>query len=134
MNTQSSRSHSVFTLTLQSKMEKDGITQIQESKLNLVDLAGRKKNFFFFFFKKDVNENINIFIYLKNYIKIIGSERQKLTGTTGQRLLEARNINKSLSALGQVIQSLVDMNNNKKKVHVGYRNSKLTFLLKDSLG
>ncbi|ORX51143.1 kinesin-domain-containing protein [Piromyces finnis] len=102
MNTQSSRSHSVFTLTLQSKIEKDGITQIQESKLNLVDLAG--------------------------------SERQKLTGTTGQRLLEARNINKSLSALGQVIQSLVDMNNNKKKVHVGYRNSKLTFLLKDSLG
>ncbi|KAL6618057.1 kinesin-domain-containing protein [Neocallimastix californiae] len=102
MNTQSSRSHSVFTLTLQSKFEKDGITQIQESKLNLVDLAG--------------------------------SERQKLTGTTGPRLLEARNINKSLSALGQVIQSLVDISNNKKKVHVGYRNSKLTFLLKDSLG
>ncbi|ORX85129.1 kinesin-domain-containing protein [Anaeromyces robustus] len=102
MNTQSSRSHSVFTLTLQNKIEEDGITQIQESKLNLVDLAG--------------------------------SERQKLTGTTGQRLLEARNINKSLSALGQVIQSLVDINNNKKKVHVGYRNSKLTFLLKDSLG
>jgi len=102
INTQSSRSHSVFTLMLQSKMEKEGITQIQESKLNLVDLAG--------------------------------SERQKLTGTTGQRLLEAKNINKSLSALGQVIQSLVDINNNKKKIHVGYRNSKLTFLLKDSLG
>jgi len=43
MNTQSSRSHSVFTLTLQSKFEKDGITQIQESKLNLVDLAGKIK-------------------------------------------------------------------------------------------
>jgi len=61
MNTQSSRSHSVFTLTLQSKMEKDGITQIQESKLNLVDLAGRKKIFFFFFLKKML---MRILIYL----------------------------------------------------------------------
>ncbi len=47
------------------------------------------------------------------------------TDATGDRLKEAQNINKSLSALGEVINAL----GNKKATHVPYRNSKLTFLL-----
>lgn len=58
-----------------------------------------------------------------------GSERLLKTGATGQTLDEGRAINLSLSALGDVIATL-----RKKKGHVPYRNSKLTQILKDSLG
>ena len=51
----------------------------------------------------------------------------------GDRLKEAGMINKSLSALGSVINSLVDITEGKQR-HVHYRDSKLTFLLRDSLG
>lgn len=80
---------------------------------------------------------------------LAGSERQKLTATTGIRLKEAGSINKSLlgrlsnnmlcasmyncEALGNVINALVDISNGKPR-YVHYRDSKLTFLLKDSLG
>lgn len=66
-------------------------------------------------------------------IDLAGSERQKSTLATGDRLKEAGNINKSLSALGNVINSLVEISEGKSR-HVHYRDSKLTFLLKDSLG
>ena len=62
-----------------------------------------------------------------------GSERSKHTQAEGQRLKEASMINKSLSALGIVINSLVDISEGKTR-HVHYRDSKLTFLLRDSLG
>lgn len=62
-------------------------------------------------------------------IDLAGSERLSKTGATGQRLEEAKNINKSLSALGNVIEAL-----QQKAQHIPYRNSKLTFLLEDSLG
>ncbi|KAJ1658828.1 Kinesin-like protein kif15 [Dispira simplex] len=101
MNRESSRSHSVLTLIIQSKTTEGDIVDVRESRFNLVDLAG--------------------------------SERQKTAGTTGQRLKEAANINKSLSALGSVINALVDVANGKAR-HVHYRDSKLTFLLRDSLG
>ncbi|KAJ1901006.1 Kinesin-like protein kif15 [Kickxella alabastrina] len=103
MNRESSRSHSVLMLVIQSltQTEDTGLTEIRESTFNLVDLAG--------------------------------SERQKLANTSGLRLKEAANINKSLSTLGNVINSLVDIGNGKSR-HVNYRDSKLTFLLRDSLG
>ncbi len=67
-------------------------------------------------------------------IDLAGSERQKDTNATGERLKEAAQINKSLSALGNVIMSLVGSARSGRPRHVHYRDSKLTFLLKDSLG
>ncbi|KAG3099866.1 Kinesin-like protein [Phytophthora idaei] len=101
MNRESSRSHSVFILQLQSKeMTAEG-AKIRTSRFNLVDLAG--------------------------------SERQRSTDAAGERLKEAGSINKSLSALGNVILGLSEQSVGKHR-HVHYRDSKLTFLLKDSLG
>ena len=56
-----------------------------------------------------------------------------MTAAAGERLKEAGNINKSLTVLGCVINSLVEMSEGKQR-HIRYRDSKLTFLLKDSLG
>ncbi|KAF5745669.1 phragmoplast orienting kinesin 2 [Tripterygium wilfordii] len=68
-----------------------------------------------------------------NLVDLAGSERQKTSGAEGERLKEAASINKSLSTLGHVIMILVDVANGKPK-HVPYRDSRLTFLLQDSLG
>merc|ERR1711988_815965 len=65
-----------------------------------------------------------------NLVDLAGSERQSKTGASGDRLKEATKINLSLSALGNVISALVDG----KTTHIPYRDSKLTRLLKDSLG
>lgn len=96
MNEESSRSHSIFMLTLSQKDLKT--FEAKTGKLFLVDLAG--------------------------------SEKVKKTQASGQQLEEAKNINKSLSALGNVINALTDG----KSTHVPYRDSKLTRLLQDSLG
>uniref|UniRef100_A0A0D9Y105 Kinesin motor domain-containing protein n=1 Tax=Leersia perrieri TaxID=77586 RepID=A0A0D9Y105_9ORYZ len=68
-----------------------------------------------------------------NLVDLAGSERQRTSGAEGERLKEAANINKSLSTLGLVIMSLVDQAHGKQR-HVPYRDSRLTFLLQDSLG
>ncbi|KAJ0789479.1 putative plus-end-directed kinesin ATPase [Helianthus annuus] len=67
-----------------------------------------------------------------NLVDLAGSERQRSSGA-GERVKEASYINKSLSTLGLVIMSLVDVTHGKHR-HVPYRDSRLTFLLQDSLG
>jgi len=68
-----------------------------------------------------------------HFVDLAGSERQNKTAAQGERLKEAGNINKSLTVLGQVINSLVETSQG-KSTHIRYRDSKLTFILKDSLG
>merc|ERR1719450_1592750 len=82
--------------------------------------------------KDDEDKSKNVFAKL-NLVDLAGSERQKGTGATGQTLKEGANINKSLSALGNVINALVE-NANGKKVFMPFRNSKLTRVLQESLG
>ncbi|KAK4998352.1 hypothetical protein LTR66_002397 [Elasticomyces elasticus] len=106
MNETSSRSHAVFTLTLTQKRHdaETGMDTEKVAKISLVDLAG--------------------------------SERATSTGATGARLREGAEINRSLSTLGRVIAALADLSSGKKKNAsvVPYRDSVLTWLLKDSLG
>lgn len=106
MNSESSRSHAVFTITLTcSVFDADaGVTGEKVSKMSLVDLAG--------------------------------SERAVKTGAVGERLKEGSNINKSLTTLGLVISKLADSAAGKSKSDqfVPYRDSVLTWLLKDNLG
>ncbi|CAG8500612.1 8584_t:CDS:10 [Ambispora gerdemannii] len=113
MNETSSRSHAVFTLLLTQKRH-DAQTNMDSekvSRISLVDLAG--------------------------------SERANSTGATGARLKEGANINKSLTTLGKVIAALAEQSaaptgpkKGKKsaEIFVPYRDSVLTWLLKDSLG
>jgi kinesin family protein C2/C3 len=61
-------------------------------------------------------------------VDLAGSERVNKSGVKGKQLTEAKNINRSLSALGDVIEAL-----DKKRMHVPYRNSTLTRLLQDAL-
>jgi kinesin family protein 5 len=63
-------------------------------------------------------------------VDLAGSERIDKTGVVGVGLTEAQNINKSLTALGQVINALTDP----KASHIPYRDSKLTRMLQESLG
>ncbi|XP_073396580.1 uncharacterized protein [Physcomitrium patens] len=81
----------------------------------------------------ECDATINSRIGRLNLVDLAGSERHKSSGVDGERFREAASINKSLSTLGLVIMDLVDIANGKQR-HVPYRDSKLTFLLQDSLG
>ncbi|XP_049531776.1 kinesin-like protein Klp98A [Anopheles darlingi] len=105
MNDTSSRSHAIFTITFVQARYLNGLPSETVSKIHLVDLAG--------------------------------SERANATGATGQRLKEGAHINKSLVTLGSVISALAEQTNptnNKRVLYIPYRDSILTWLLKDSLG
>ncbi|CAM0512184.1 unnamed protein product [Fasciola hepatica] len=106
MNETSSRSHAVFTMVVTQKINdiKADVATEKVSKISLVDLAG--------------------------------SERADSTGATDVRLKEGANINKSLTTLGKVIAALADMSSKKKKKadFIPYRDSVLTWLLRENLG
>ncbi|CAG9532229.1 unnamed protein product [Cercopithifilaria johnstoni] len=107
MNTESSRSHAVFNIRLTQALTdmENAFAGEKMSKISLVDLAG--------------------------------SERAQKTGAIGKRLEEGGNINKSLTTLGMVISALAERshaNGMTKSKFIPYRDSVLTWLLKDSLG
>ncbi|XP_052416724.1 kinesin-like protein KIF18A [Carassius gibelio] len=81
---------------------------------------------------KTASLNPNVRVAKMSLIDLAGSERASATNTKGARLREGANINRSLLALGNVINTLA--NPKCKKTHIPYRDSKLTRLLKDSLG
>ncbi|XP_076970387.1 kinesin-like protein KIF18A isoform X2 [Tamandua tetradactyla] len=81
---------------------------------------------------KTASINQNVRIAKMSLIDLAGSERASATSAKGTRFLEGTNINRSLLALGNVINALADTK--RKNLHIPYRNSKLTRLLKDSLG
>ncbi|XP_047436689.1 kinesin-like protein KIF18A [Mugil cephalus] len=82
--------------------------------------------------EKTASLNPNVCIAKMSLIDLAGSERASATNAKGARLREGANINRSLLALGNVINALADPKS--KKAHIPYRDSKLTRLLKDSLG
>uniref|UniRef100_A0A8B9KEL1 plus-end-directed kinesin ATPase n=1 Tax=Astyanax mexicanus TaxID=7994 RepID=A0A8B9KEL1_ASTMX len=106
MNETSSRSHAVFNIIFTQRRHDSETDNTSEkvSKISLVDLAG--------------------------------SERADSTGAKGTRLKEGANINKSLTTLGKVISALAEVNKKKKKVEsfIPYRDSVLTWLLRENLG
>uniref|UniRef100_A0A672F709 Kinesin-like protein n=1 Tax=Salarias fasciatus TaxID=181472 RepID=A0A672F709_SALFA len=81
---------------------------------------------------KTASLNPNVCIAKMSLIDLAGSERASATNAKGARLREGANINRSLLALGNVINTLADPKS--KKTHIPYRDSKLTRILKDSLG
>lgn len=77
-----------------------------------------------------VNMDSAAHVSFLNLVDLAGSERADSTGTTGERLKEASNINKSLLTLSIVINKLSE----DPKGHIPYRDSKLTRMLQNSLG
>uniref|UniRef100_A0A4W5R7V2 Kinesin family member 13B n=1 Tax=Hucho hucho TaxID=62062 RepID=A0A4W5R7V2_9TELE len=105
MNEESSRSHAVFNIILTHTL-KDLQSGTSGEKVSKLSL-----------------------------VDLAGSERAAKTGATGERMKEGSNINKSLTTLGLVISALAEQGCGKNKTKfVPYRDSVLTWLLKDSLG
>ena len=82
--------------------------------------------------KSKVESSEKVMISKLNFVDLAGSERVKKTGSTGIALKEAAYINKSLTFLEQVVVALTDKT--RRKDYVPYRQSKLTHILKDSIG
>ncbi|XP_043079875.1 kinesin-like protein KIF14 [Puntigrus tetrazona] len=106
MNDKSSRSHSVFTLVM------------TQTKTEFVE----------------EEEHDHCITSRINLVDLAGSERCTSAQTSGERLREGASINKSLLTLGKVISSLSEQAQSRKKVFTPYRESVLTWLLKESLG
>uniref|UniRef100_A0A8D1EVA3 plus-end-directed kinesin ATPase n=1 Tax=Sus scrofa TaxID=9823 RepID=A0A8D1EVA3_PIG len=105
MNETSSRSHAVFTIVFTQK-KLDNETNLSTEKVSKISL-----------------------------VDLAGSERADSTGAKGTRLKEGANINKSLTTLGKVISALAEVSKKKKKTDfIPYRDSVLTWLLRENLG
>lgn len=114
MNNQSSRSHAIFTITLEQMHKPNQIFSVDGMPF------------------EDMSEDC---LYAKlHLVDLAGSERAKRTGSDGLRFKEGVHINRGLLALGNVISALGDEKKRKDGAHVPYRDSKLTRLLQDSLG
>lgn len=121
MNTTSSRSHTILTLRLETQRRRRG----DSSQL-------RSSNDFDSPYGRPVQSKLML-------VDLAGSERVRRSVSQGARLAEAKSINSSLSALGNVIAALADISTSSKQgyspstTHIPYRDSKLTKLLQDSL-
>ena len=150
MNKESSRSHLMFTLIIECRITDSSQTS-QEINHNHNDNNHISRNNITktpnFTRKRSRNLNKGKLVRTRtsrfNLVDLAGSERQSKTNATGDRLREAGNINKSLTVLGHVMKALVQQsinnnnnndNKNNQHRHIHYRDSKLTHLLKDSLG
>uniref|UniRef100_A0A8C3RJA6 Kinesin family member 7 n=1 Tax=Chelydra serpentina TaxID=8475 RepID=A0A8C3RJA6_CHESE len=114
INTQSSRSHTIFTVTMEQRRGAGRLT-----RLTLHD-------------KASVPASGQVLASKFHFVDLAGSERVVKTGNTGERLKESIQINSGLLALGNVISALGDPR--RKCSHIPYRDSKITRILKDSLG
>jgi len=120
MNATSSRSHTVLTATVDFDLDDDDSTSRSDAPSESTSLkAGHN------------SVHINLKGAKLLLVDLAGSERVRRTESQGKRLAEARAINASLAALGNVIAALADAGPGK---HVPFRDSKLTRLLQDSLG
>ncbi|CAM9599974.1 unnamed protein product, partial [Ectocarpus sp. 8 AP-2014] len=113
MNAHSSRSHAIFTVLLEQRIRPEGEVPVADERVDPDDVEIRRSKF--------------------HFVDLAGSERAKRTGASGQRFKEGVDINKGLLTLGNVISALGD-DTKRGKVHVPYRDSKLTRMLQDSLG
>ncbi|XP_077174330.1 kinesin-like protein KIF7 isoform X2 [Paroedura picta] len=114
INKTSSRSHTIFTVTMEQRQNAARLTRLAIQDKALVPTPGQ------------------VLISKFHFVDLAGSERVVKTGSTGERLRESIQINSSLLALGNVISALGDPH--RKGSHIPYRDSKITRILKDSLG
>ncbi|XP_021939592.1 kinesin-like protein KIF21A isoform X2 [Zootermopsis nevadensis] len=116
MNSQSSRSHAIFTLHIKQQW------MVKVENVDDGDCV----------VATDPSSEFETLSAKFHFVDLAGSERLKRTGATGERAKEGISINCGLLALGNVISALGDKS--RKALHVPYRDSKLTRLLQDSLG
>ncbi|KAJ3024738.1 UNVERIFIED_CONTAM: Kinesin-like protein kif17 [Siphonaria sp. JEL0065] len=139
MNAQSSRSHAILTITIDQYLVEprkpqplgSGLLEKSESSTSLAPEMAVPEEHSPEVLQKIGQGRKRSKIHL---IDLAGSERADSTGATGDRLKEGAQINQSLSALGNVISALTGPISKGCKQHIPYRDSKLTYLLSDSLG
>ncbi|CAJ0750488.1 11441_t:CDS:2, partial [Entrophospora sp. SA101] len=132
MNSQSSRSHAIFSVTLsQQKLVSSSSPDARDSPLPTSPTSNSSRTGFV----KDNDKGEWVSITSKfHFVDLAGSERLKRTSSIGDRAKEGISINSGLLALGNVISALGDPSRAKNITHIPYRDSKLTRLLQDSLG